>query len=112
MTFAIGDRVTVRQGYESSWENRTGVVVDPLVPDYSRPVTEIRFDDNLNGNRVETNRFYTNQLVLIEPAKPPKNDARSLRGKIAKRIEAYKAIENPTVAVKAVIEELEGVLSL
>lgn len=55
---------------------------------------------------------YGQSLDLIEPTKPPKNDARTLRSKIQKRIDAYKSVENPTPAVRAVIEELEEVMSL
>jgi len=65
----------------------------------------------LDGNDY-TNNYYNDAMELVKPAKPKRGDARTLRAKIQKRIDAYKSVENPTVAVKAVIEELEGVLAL
>jgi len=41
-----------------------------------------------------------------------RKDRRNLRAKLTKSLDAYKSIENPTVAVRSIIEELEGALSL
>ncbi len=42
----------------------------------------------------------------------PRNDARSIRAKLNRSLDNYRSIENPTVAVRSIIEELEGALSL
>ncbi len=108
MTFNAGDRIRNKRPGGSNF-GRTGVVVrrDADYDIIYRGGAFVLQYDGIQGTRT----VYGDSLGRETP-KSTKDDARTLRAKIQKRIDAYKSVENPTTAVKAVIEELEGVLAL